>query len=169
MSRLSKRYVNKRTEGTFKIQITSMVDMFVIILVFLLKSFTTSPVQITPSDQLALPASTSTKDPVDGLKMVVTQQGIFVDDLKVAEVREGGLATGQTDAADPNFIRPLFNELDKHAEKSRNIAKVNEEVKFDGKIIVQADKQLTYDLLRKVMYTSMMAGYADVKFAVISK
>ena len=42
-----KKYMEKRLTSAFKIQITSMVDMFVIILVFLLKSYTTSPVNIT--------------------------------------------------------------------------------------------------------------------------
>ncbi len=166
---LAKRFVNKRADGTFKIQITSMVDMFVILLVFLLKSFTTSPVQITPSQELTLPASTSTKDPVDGLKMVVSQQGIYVEDLKIVTLENGSVSKTNVDKADPNFIRALFEELDKHAEKSKKISQVNEDLKFDGKIIVQADRDLSYETLKKVMYTSMLAGYADVKLAVITK
>ena len=34
---------------------------------------------------------------------------------------------------------------------------------------MQAERSLPYDVLRKVMYTSMMAGYADVKSAVMLK
>jgi biopolymer transport protein ExbD len=34
---------------------------------------------------------------------------------------------------------------------------------------VQADRGLNYDTLQKVMYTSMMAGYSDVKLAVLAK
>lgn len=161
------RYIDKRIASTFKIQITSMVDMFVILLVFLLKSYSTSPVQITASDQLTLPASTSTKDPVDVLKLVVSKTGIFVDEKKVVELKDGVLAVGDVDANDTQFIRALYTALDEQAKKTRVIASQNSELEFDGKVVMQAERSLPYDVLRKVMYTSMMAGYSDVKIAVM--
>ncbi len=162
------KYMNKRLPATFKIQITSMVDMFVILLVFLLKSYSTSPTQISPDKSLALPVSTSTKAPVDALKLVVSKAGIFVDDKKIIDLSQGAVDVKDVDASDTNFIRALYAELDQQAQKSKSIAKVNETVEFDGKVIMQADRDLPYELLRKVMYTSMMAGYSDVKIAVMS-
>jgi biopolymer transport protein ExbD len=164
-----RKYMEKRSPSTFKIQITSMVDMFVILLVFLLKTYSTSPVQITPSDKLRLPASSSTKDPVDVLKMVVSKDAIFVDDKKIVDLKQGEVDAKDVDGKDTNFIRALYTELDRQAGKSRQIAKVNETVEFDGKVLMQADRNLPYALLRKVMYTSMLAGYSDVKIAVMSK
>ena len=163
------KYIDKRVASTFKIQITSMVDMFVILLVFLLKSYSTSPVNINPSDQLTLPASSSTKDPTEVLKMVVSKTGIFVDDKKVVDFTDGALATGDVDSNDTQFIRALYSELDEQVKKSRTIASQNSELEFDGKVIMQAERSLPYDILRKVMYTSMMAGYSDVKIAVMLK
>lgn len=162
------KYINKRTPATFKIQITSMVDMFVILLVFLLKSYSTNPTQITPDKNLALPVSTSTKSPSDALKLVVSKAGIFVDDKKIIDLNQGAVNVNDVDASDTNFIRALYTELDIQAQKSKSIAKVNETVEFDGKVIMQADRDLPYEILRKVMYTSMMAGYSDVKIAVMS-
>lgn len=163
-----KKYMERRSPSTFKIQITSMVDMFVILLVFLLKSYSTSPVNITPSDKLTLPVSTSTKDPVDVLKVVVSKDGIYVDEKQVVKFDEKGeVALTDLDANDTNFIRSLYTELDVQATKSRDIAKVNETIEFDGKVLMQADRGMPYALLRKVMYTSMLAGYSDVKIAVV--
>lgn len=163
------RYMDRRIASTFKIQITSMVDMFVILLVFLLKSYSTSPVNITPSDDLKLPVSTSTKNPVESLKLVVSRSGIFVDERKIVEMKDGVLAAGDVDANDTQFIRALYTELDEQAKKTRTIATQNSELEFDGKVVMQAERSLPYDLLRKVMYTSMMAGYSDVKIAVMLK
>lgn len=163
------KYMDKRLPSTFKIQITSMVDMFVILLVFLLKSYSTSPVNITPSDKLTLPASTSVKAPEDVLKLIVSKEGIFVEDEKVVELEAGVLDVKDVEANDTQFIRALYAALDEQAKKSQSIAAVNEEMEFDGKVIMQADRSLPYDLLRKVMYTSMMAGYSDLKIAVFSK
>ncbi len=163
------KYLDKRAPSTFKIQITSMVDMFVILLVFLLKSYSTSPVTINASNDLTLPASTSTKDPVDALKLVVSKTGIFVDDKKIVDIAQGNLTTKDIDSTDTNFIKALYEALDEQAKKSKNIAKQNETVEFDGKVVMQADRNLSYTLLRKVMYTSMLAGYSDVKIAVMTK
>lgn len=163
------KYMDKRAPSTFKIQITSMVDMFVILLVFLLKSYSTSPVTINASNDLTLPASSSTKDPVDALKLVVSKTGIFVDDKKIVDIAAGNLTAKDIDSTDTNFIKALYEALDEQAKKSKNIAKQNETVEFDGKVVMQADRNLSYTLLRKVMYTSMLAGYSDVKIAVMTK
>jgi len=162
-----KKYIDRRIPSTFKIQITSMVDMFVILLVFLLKSYSSSPTHITPDKNLTLPISSSSKQPVDALKMVVSQDAIFVEDKRVIELSKGQVDVKDVEPTDTNFIRALYNELDAQAQKSQAIAKVNETVEFEGKVIMQADRELPYEVLRKVMYTAMLAGYSDVKFAVM--
>ncbi len=169
MARGLSKYNDKRIPSTFKIQITSMVDMFVIMLVFLLKSYSTSPVNISPNEELKLPTSTTYVDPVDVVKLIVTQKGIFIEDRKVLDFDNGQLKKGETDASDPMFIRALYTELDNQAKVAKNIGEKNENVTFDGKILMQADRSLPYNVLQKVMYTSMLAGYSDLKLAVLSK
>lgn len=164
-----RRFQNRRTAGHFKIQITSMVDMFVILLVFLLRSYSTSPVNISPKEGLRLPESTSPADPVDVLKMVVSNDGLFVEDKKILSLSNGAIEKGDTEASDPQFIRKLYEALDEHAKLAKSISQVNDSFEFDGKVLVQADRNLPYDVLKRVMYTSMMAGYSDVKLAVVSK
>ena len=163
------RYLNQRAPSSFKIQITSMVDMFVILLVFLLKSYSTSPVIITPKDGLRIPESTSSTDPVDVVKMIVAQDAVFVEDKKVMDLEQGRFMKGQIDANDPSFVRSLYEELNDRAKKAQEISKVNDSFEFDGKVLLQADRTLPYDILQKIMYTSMMAGYAEVKLAVVQK
>lgn len=118
---------------------------------------------------MTLPASTSLKDPTDVLKLQVSKNAIWVEDKKIVELKDGILDVKDIDQNDTQFIRTLYTELDGMANKSRNIASKNEEMEFDGKVIMQADRSLPYELLKKVMYTSMMAGYSDVKIAVLSK
>lgn len=163
------RYMDRRTPSAFKIQITSMVDMFVILLVFLLKSYSTSPVIITPKEGLRIPESTATLDPVDVVKMVVAQDGVFVEEKKVLELEKGRFPAAAVDANDASFVRALFEALEERAKLAKDISKVNDSFEFDGKVLLQADRDLSYDVLQKIMYTSMMAGYADVKLAVAQK
>jgi biopolymer transport protein ExbD len=163
------KFMDRRTPSSFKIQITSMVDMFVILLVFLLKTYSTSPVNITPKDGMRLPESSSLTDPVDVVKLMVSEDGVFVEDKKVMELDKGRIPASMVDPKDASFLRALYDALDEHAKLAKGISAVNDSFEFDGKILMQADRALTYDVLQKVMYTSMMAGYADVKLAVVSK
>ncbi len=161
------KYMDRRTPSSFKIQITSMVDMFVILLVFLLKTYSTSPVNITPKDGLNLPSSTSLVDPVDVVKLIVAADGVFVEEKKIMDLEKGRFPASALDKADPSFIRTLYTALDERAKLAKSISQVNDSFEFDGKVLLQADRNLPYDVLQKIMYTSMMAGYADVKLAVV--
>lgn len=168
----SSRMVNKLKElnrrATFGLQLTAMVDMFTILLVFLLKSYTTSSVQINPADGLKLPISQSYTDPVEALLVTVSSKGIYVGDKKIMELAGGSISETDLDKQDDRFIRPLYDELNREAEKTRDIASQNETITFAGKVILQADEAVPYELLRKVMYTSSMAGFADMKLATMS-
>ena len=163
------KYQDMRTPSSFKIQITSMVDMFVILLVFLLKSYSTSPVNITPREGLRIPESNATTDPVDVVKLIVATDGVFVEEKKVIDFDKGILAKANLDANDASFIRPLFEALDERAKLAKSISKVNDSFEFDGTVLLQADRTLPYDVLQKIMYTSMMAGYSEIKLAVAQK
>lgn len=163
------RYMDRRSPASFKIQITSMVDMFVILLVFLLKSYSTSPVIITPKDGMRIPESSATLDPVDVVKLVVSQDAVFVEEKKIMDLDKGKFKKEQVDPNDPAFVRALYEALNERAQHAKEISKVNDSFEFDGKVLMQADRDLAYDVLQKVMYTSMMAGYADVKLAVAQK
>ena len=163
------KYMDRRAPSSFKIQITSMVDMFVILLVFLLKTYSTSPVNITPKEGMQMPESTATADPVDVVKLMVSQDGVFVEDKKVMELEKGRVPASFADANDPSFLKSLYEALDERAKMAQSISKVNDDFEFDGKVLMQADRDLPYELLQKIMYTSMMAGYADVKLAVVQK
>jgi biopolymer transport protein ExbD len=145
-----------------------MVDMFVILLVFLIKSYSTSPVQVAPTNDLRLPTSITTTAPVDVLKLVVSKSSISVEGQKVVELTNGAIDKKDLDKEDKNYIPGLFKALDAEAKKTQQISKLNTEVAFEGKVLVQADKDLDYDLLQKVMHTSAVAGYSEVKLAVMS-
>lgn len=159
----------RRSSGTFPLNITSLIDMLTIILVFLLKSYNTSAVEITPSKGMRLPASTSETAPIEALKLNVSKEGIFVDEKLIVPLTNGSIDSSLLEKNDPKFIKTLYQALDEQAKKTQAIAKENETVQFDGKLVFQADQDLPYEVLKKVMYTASVAGYADFKFAVIKK
>ena len=168
MRRAVDRMIQNNKKSTFVLQLTSMVDMFTIMIVFLLKSFSTSAVNITPHAGLKLPFSTSNAQAVEAIRVIVAKDGIYVEDKKIVDVINGEVDLASVEATDSSFIKPLYDELDKQAERSKVISEKNEEFKFEGKVVMQADSKLPYETLRKVMYTSSLAGYGDLKLATIS-
>lgn len=161
MSRRS-RYVSPiKKNSSFALNITSMTDMFTILLVFLLQSYSSSEVEILPVKDLRLPASNSTSNPVLGIKVSISKDFIRIDDKIVAGVKNLEVDGKDVDTKDKNFIPHLFQELDQIAKKSdQGPAK-------EGKILLQADESLPYETLRKVMYTSSMAGFPQLKLVTV--
>ena len=73
----------RRVPEADELNITSMMDMMTIILVFLLKSFSATEVTVTPSSNLKLPMSVADKQPSVALNVVVAKDAIIVDNKRI--------------------------------------------------------------------------------------
>ena len=148
--------VQIKKNQTFGLNITSMTDMFTILLVFLLQTFASGEIAIDPVTGVRLPTSTTEKNPVNGVKISISATELKLDQLKVADVQGNSIAQAAIDPHDSNFIKPLFDELQKFNQTHEKLAKT-------GKVLFQADQALPYATLRKVMYTASMAGFPILK------
>jgi biopolymer transport protein ExbD len=149
----------KRNQS-FTLNITSMTDMFTILLVFLLQSFAAGEVSIDPIQGLNLPDSSTEKNPIFGVKLALSPTELVFDQTTIAKVVNSNFETTVIDSNDSNFIKPLFEELQKinksDKESDKQLAK-------HGRILFQADRDLPYSTIRKVMYTASMAGFPNLK------
>ncbi|XGC82080.1 ExbD/TolR family protein [Bdellovibrio bacteriovorus] len=161
MSRRTRFEPNLNKNSTFTLNITSMTDMFTIMLVFLLQTYSTADVQIIPADKVRLPSSASMTNPTEAIKLSLSEDALKIDQTKIADVKNADFLPQDLEKEDTNFIKPLFDELDKLAKNS-----TEKHVK-DGKILLQADKDLPYATLRKVMYTASMAGFPQLKLVTM--
>ncbi len=191
MSRRS-RFQMRSQNTTFGLNITSMTDMFTILLVFLLQNYTTAEVQVNPDPGQSLPSSSSESNPVQAMQVSITKTELKVDDKALLNLQNSDFTKSDLSKDDPNFIEPLFKILDKIAkdEKAKDeafqIALQNGTVKkekdihgnwveagkpnqgiLDGKLILKADKDLPYQTIRRVMYTASMAGFPKLKMATV--
>lgn len=162
MSRRRRYEPNVNKNSTFTLNITSMTDMFVLLLVFLLQSYSTSEVQLTPENGLRLPSSASLVNPTEAVRISLSQDALKIDENKIADVKNADFLPQDLEDKDTNFIKPLFEELDKLAKSSSDKAHIKE-----GRILLQADKELPYATLRKVMYTASMAGFPQLKLVTM--
>lgn len=157
----SRRKKHKRSNGEARLQLTSMMDMFTIILVFLLKTYSTHGQLINPSEDLTLPNSTVKHVPELGLDVTVSSDWILVNGKAVTPTAEA--------LAQEEYILPgLQSELHRYAREAEKMEEMYG-VKFSGKATIQGDKNLPYRLLIKVMATCGQSNYPNMRLVVYTR
>jgi biopolymer transport protein ExbD len=107
--------------------ITSLLDALFIILVFLLKSYSTNPVSVTLSSDLKLVASAALLSPKDAVPVIVDKSGITVDGVQAMKFDKGQIPADQVAG---HIIAPLSEALRDQAEKQRKLGQLNTDVSF---------------------------------------
>jgi len=160
-----KRKANEPPAHDDELNIVALMDAFTIILVFLIKSYASDPTQITQGDEVKLPTSTTHTMIPEAVPLVVSKKGILVDNQAVVRVMDDGLV-------DPSekqgvFIPRLAEALKKQADHHKMIARYNTKVKFEGLLLVVADKNTKFTTLTDVLYTAGQVEFGQFKFAVL--
>ncbi len=144
------------------LNITSLIDLFTILLLFLLFHMAGGADVMPVSDSLKLPESTSEKSPEATVTVMITRDDITIEGTHVASVDEV--------LSSPELvIAGLKKELDHHANKAKAIgAAMNLDV-FQGKVTILGDRQIPFKLLTKVMFTCSQSEFSNIHLAVIQK
>jgi biopolymer transport protein ExbD len=137
--------------GTFRPQLTSLVDVMAIILVFLIKTFSTEGNIITPSSDLELPVSTAIKQPTPRWSIEIARDFILSDGAPIA-------STKSYEKSDSLLIPELLAWL---KDKRRLRADTTSQA------LIQCDKEVPYAIVKKVMYTCSRAKLTDFSVLVI--
>ena len=157
------------------LNITAMLDIMTIILVFLLKTLGESSAAVPQSDDLRLPASVMKKAPAqDGVLVTVSKTQILVGDDKILTLpgRES-LAQAGVDArfkrSGPNdlFIVPLGNALMAARRTDVAVRRAKGLDPSSSEAIVVADKGTPYRLLMEVLFTLGQSEYGKYHLMVI--
>ena len=183
----------RRPDMDDNLNITSMMDIFAIILVFLLKSYSTESIAVQPSDQLQLPMSTAVTMPEVSVKVTVSNcledqhnngaiacSALVVDDkpvvdflvpvkYKAAEGEEAQSTVAFPDSDLENqLITGLADKLETAAERAKKMGELagSDELGFKGRVLLLADQSLPFEVIRQVMYTAGQAQYGEFRFVV---
>lgn len=146
-----------------KLQITSMMDMFTIILIFLLFSFSDKPETIKMDKDLELPASNAKLDYNDHIKLVLSQNSLYLGDEQIAMI-----ADGNVEGLDPSSLKEsrLYKEL-----IARRDEKKEDELETEDQesILFLCDKRLSFKTINSIIKTAGLAGYPNFQFGVLKK
>lgn len=159
-----KRHVHPAEVRT-DVNINSLLDILSVILVFLLKSFATSTVQVKPSPELQIPFSMSVAPVEESVAVTVTLHAVMVNDKPVLKFENGEIPAGAVDRG--YLVEPLLAVLDEEVRRQEMVAKFNKAAEFKGLVTIIADRNVPFRLLTQVMYTIGQARFSKYKFATI--
>ncbi len=149
-------------ENISHLNLTPMMDIMTILLVFLIQSFATDPSAINITLDLRPPESTVEKPMEAATTVTITAKQILVDNEVVVELDQLQLAKGQKE------ITALRDSLIERADHAAALNKLGG-AEFDGKLEVVAHQTTPYDLLTAVLYSAGQAKYSQYKLVVMKK
>lgn len=169
MPNRTSRFANRRKKDkVIDIDITSLLDILTILLVFLLQSYNSSGVTINVPKGIDLPRSASESLNNFGVNIQVSKTNIWVDDKEV--LTSESATEGEVFDEGGRRIVPLYNELVKIKETIKQTEKLSPQAaKFSGIANLVVDKSLKYSYLKRVMYTAASAGFKEFKFVVLTQ
>jgi len=139
------------------IPLVPFIDFLIVLVVFLLISFSASGELLAQKANLKMPKAANVVDidisPVIAVDPVV----VTLDGRRMADTA--------TLASDPKVerIEQLIQDLE---TLKRNWSILHPQEPFPGQVILQADVSIDYRVIKKLMFSSAQAGYANVSFAV---
>lgn len=141
---------------TTGLNLVSLMDIFTILLLFLLIHVSGEGMEGQLPETVNLPLSTSTAKPEPATTVLVTNDDILLEGEKIAAVQD--VLNDRN-----NSIAALEKEL---SYQSKDIEAGDESKR---KIIIMGDKTIPFTLLKKVMYSCSKAGYSVITLAVIQR
>ena len=149
--------------GRSPVLLTPLVDMFVILLIFLLLSYSTGGHLMYMAQSVLMPESLSREQLEPAVEIAVATDRIYVD----GELIMDDLTEWYTEK---KLLMPVLYENLKL--KALKFKKMEEEVPlfhFAGKVTIQADRDLPFHVLKKVLYTADRADFPRISLAVYQR
>jgi len=157
------------------LNITAMMDMMTIILVFLLKSLSTSTASLPQSQDLQLPKSILTTEQdsePEGLAVLVSKSQIIVGEAVVGPVPPDAAQYGieakyKRGSRNDYFIVPLGSALQAWRDTDKRIRTATGKDASRSEAIIIADSSTPYRLLTEVMYTLGQTEFSKFHMMVL--
>ena len=157
-SRRIRRMERSRKKFT-GLNLTSLMDVFTILVFFLLANSSTSEVLSTPK-QINLPDSIIETKPRETVVIMVSPETVLIQ--------------GEAVVNTPDILETQGENIPAIAQKldllERNVIGINTQTAVASKeVTILADKTIPYRILKKIMTSCTGSGYERISLAVIQK
>ena len=136
------------------LSLTAMVDMFAVLVIFLLQSFSASP-ELVISKGVKLPEAVSGSQIKDAPLLSLAEEGLFLNQELVGSVRET--------LKNPDKLMLRLKTTREKWQKDRP------DKDFPGEIHLQADRSVPSTTIGRIMGIVSQAHYYSIHLAVLAK
>lgn len=151
--------MQRNKQNVPKMNLTSLMDAFTILVFFLLVNSANTEVLETPK-QITLPASVTETKPRETVVVFISANDVTVQGERVASTAEVESAAGATL---PSVAARLAEIRDQIIGTSTKAVADSQEV------TILADRSVPFTVIKRVMSTCTSEGYARISLAVLQK
>lgn len=170
-----RKYRREAESYAGELNLTAMMDMMTILLVFLIKSYGAADISVALGEDLTPPTSKSILAPMPAVTVTITKKDIAVGEKGAVALEENGQRIPAS-ALSGLLIVPVKDKLDAEIEKLNNIAQYNKAMRDKAgtdkdptkMLIIVGDKDMPYSILFSVLGTAGQAGLKYFKFLTVS-
>jgi biopolymer transport protein ExbD len=149
----------KRLKLLTKMNLTSLMDVFTILVFFLLVNSGSADVMDTPKE-IELPQSIVESKPRETVVIFVGKEQVLVQGEPIALIADILESPGED-------IQPIMDRL---AMINENIIGPNtKHVAASREVTILADKSIPFSVIKRIMSTCTSQGYGHISLAVIQK
>src|SRR5579871_4548202 len=139
--------------------ITPLVDTFVIIVLFLIANFSATGDVLMMTKDIQLPEAANVRD----VEMVPNEQ-VIIDGQVIGRVED----LTREEYLNIPALEEKLRDMKKKYEDLHAMAK-DSESGFKGDVNIQANKEVQFKIIKRVMFSCATAGYQNINFAVLTK
>jgi biopolymer transport protein ExbD len=155
---MKRKFQRRKIQDAVDVDITSLLDILTILLVFLLKSYNSSDLKLDIQKNVEVADSEARElTRFAPVIQVDKEQNLFVNDQKIGRIPASGDLKNLTDA--------LVNERKNIEERNSKLKKSTVAPKHEL-VNLLFDKDLDYKVVERVMHSSATAGFSQFKFIV---
>jgi biopolymer transport protein ExbD len=158
----AKKFHRARKEGYASLMLTSLVDMFTIVVIFLLMNFSANGEVLYMSKDIKLPDAFHGAQLERAPVISVSGEAVTFDGRQVA-------ATADLGKGEQTGVPELEDALRDEKRRFEFVHGNDPEHPFRGLVNVQADRKIPFKVIRRVMFACNQSGFGNINFAALAK
>ncbi|GMU62708.1 MAG: hypothetical protein AMXMBFR34_44710 [Myxococcaceae bacterium] len=144
------------------LNVTPLVDMFVILVLFLIANFSATGEILSMSKDITLPEAANTDELQLAPVVMVSKEAVIVSGTMIGRVDD----LTREDYLNIPALEEKLREMKKQFEDLHNAA--NDSGAFKGDVNIQADVEVQFRIIKRVMFSCASAGYGNIAFATMA-
>ncbi|MBJ6763587.1 biopolymer transporter ExbD [Myxococcaceae bacterium JPH2] len=152
-----------KKSGFADLLITPLVDMFVIIVLFLIANFSATGEVLMMTKDIQLPEAANVKEVEMHPVVMVSNEQVSVSGTIVGRVDD----LTKDEYLNIPALEERLRDMRKQFEDLHSMA--NSTDGFKGDVNIQANKDVEFRIIKRVMFSCATAGYNNINFAVLQR